>query len=73
MLIMDTTDGRPAALFVYKCDEYISSSSKKAKFIDWIHRFVPVGTRVKSFPIIFDGTTFVGSFKELGTYLAKKK
>jgi glutaredoxin len=52
---------------VIDCDDYILED--KAAFLQFIHKLS--GKEHKTFPIIFDGQTFIGGYAETSNYLDK--
>jgi glutaredoxin len=52
---------------VIDCDDYILED--KAAFLQFIHTLS--GKEHKTFPIIFDGQTFIGGYAETSNYLDK--
>jgi len=52
---------------VIQCDDYILED--KDAFLNFIHKLS--GKEQKTFPMIFDGHTFIGGFTETSKYLDK--
>lgn len=52
---------------IIDCDDFILED--KVGFLNCIHRLS--GQEHKTFPMVFDGTIFIGGFAETGKYLDK--